>query len=369
MKTREWLAEAQSRPLAFAQVREDPLLDQMVVEMLPPASSLMMVASGGCTAAWLARHPRLREITLVDSNPVQLTLTRLKLHLLVHHEPATRMKLLGHATMDSDERCGQLAACLEKLGMERDSLGLLDEVALHGPDYWGRYERLFRALQDAIAAEPELASALRDLLQAGSVDGQINWLARNYASWQRLEGIFADVFTHANLTALFGAAATQNRQQDFSAHFCSRLLDVLLQKPVRENPYIWQLLFGHYPERAMAPWLSVPRAGLSASVEFIEDSMLNALLKAAAEGRQYQMLHLSNVLDWLSADQALATLMAAWRCSAPGGWIVVRQFNSSLDIRALGECAGWRWDATRSDAALALDRSFFYRALHVGRKP
>ena len=45
----------------------------------------------------------------------------------------------------------------------------------------------------------------------------------------------------------------------------------------------------------------------------------------------------------------------------------IRQLNSSLDIRNLP--GGLEWDAARSASFLERDRSFFYRAIHVGRKP
>ena len=80
------------------------------------------------------------------------------------------------------------------------------------------------------------------------------------------------------------------------------------------------------------------------------------------------MVHLSNVLDWLDPDAATGTLRNAWSCVAPGGWVVLRQLNSTLDIRALGEAAGWEWDTAWSAELSALDRSFFYSRLHVGRK-
>ena len=49
-----WVTETARRPIAFAQVREDALLDQWVVDRLPSGAHILMVASGGCTAAMLA---------------------------------------------------------------------------------------------------------------------------------------------------------------------------------------------------------------------------------------------------------------------------------------------------------------------------
>src|SRR5688572_13082427 len=79
-----WALAAASRPIAFAQVREDPWVDLAAIERLGADRGLrvIMIASGGCTAALLAASGRVADLHLVDVNPAQLTLTRLKLHLL-----------------------------------------------------------------------------------------------------------------------------------------------------------------------------------------------------------------------------------------------------------------------------------------------
>ena len=45
-----WILEAKRLPLAFAQVREDPLIDLWVVNQLVTKAHVLMIASGGCTA-------------------------------------------------------------------------------------------------------------------------------------------------------------------------------------------------------------------------------------------------------------------------------------------------------------------------------
>src|SRR5262245_66036990 len=77
-----WLDQAAALPIAFALVREDALLDVDVVEAVGRGERVLMVASGGCTAAALAALPNVAHLHLVDPNPAQLALCRLKLHLL-----------------------------------------------------------------------------------------------------------------------------------------------------------------------------------------------------------------------------------------------------------------------------------------------
>ena len=82
-----WVFEAAQSPIAFAQVREDATLDQWVAEQLNEQSEVLMVASGGCTAAALAASSKFARLHLVDPNPAQIALSRLKLRLLETAEP------------------------------------------------------------------------------------------------------------------------------------------------------------------------------------------------------------------------------------------------------------------------------------------
>jgi len=91
--------------------------------------------------------------------------------------------------------------------------------------------------------------------------------------------------------------------------------------------------------------------------------MVEALQAHAAD---CDFVHLSNILDWLSPDAARRTLDLAGAALRDDGWVIVRQLNSTLDIPALG--ARIRWHRESSEALLARDRSFFYRAIHVGQR-
>ena len=50
----------------------------------------------------------------------------------------------------------------------------------------------------------------------------------------------------------------------------------------------------------------------------------------------YDFVHLSNILDWLSPEEARATLDVAHAALRPGGWVLIRQLNSTLDIPCFG---------------------------------
>ena len=80
----------------------------------------------------------------------------------------------------------------------------------------------------------------------------------------------------------------------------------------------------------------------------------------------FDIVHLSNILDWLSAAEAQETLELAWSALRPGGQVIVRQLNSMLDIPC--SCPRFIWHEDKSAALLRQDRSFFYRGIFVGKR-
>jgi len=78
-------------------------------------------------------------------------------------------------------------------------------------------------------------------------------------------------------------------------------------------------------------------------------------------------LHLSNILDWLSPEEAGETLAAAHRVLKPGGFLIIRQLNSSLEIPSLLPSLKWHMEEGRR---LQLsDRSFFYPEILLASRP
>lgn len=355
-----WLENAAALPAAFAQVREDALLDQAVVDGLGAGARLIMVASGGCTAALLASMPQVRCLRLVDPNPAQLALTKLKLRLLSEPSAAKRLQLLGHLGMPTDARRQKLKTLFSEIGLEENVLGPISLVARLGPDHVGRYERVFAALRRALApSQTELDS----LLSLSNVGEQIRAAAPESLLGKRLDEALENVMSLPNLVRLFGAEATNNPLAPFSRHFAYRIRRLLADWPACGNPYLWQMLKGRYPAGCFAPWFACAAPQTLPKVAFENTSMEQAL-ESAKEPCDF--IHLSNILDWLSPKAAARTLQLAGRALKPEGRIFIRQLNSALNIRQVGTM--FEWLDKESEALHKKDRSFFYRALHLGRK-
>jgi len=354
------LEEAARLPLAFAQVREDPLIDLAVLERFPKPARVLMVASGGCTSALLAASGRAASLHLVDPNPAQLALSRLKLKLLVDADTSMRLALLGHGALAYEERRKWLLEALDSLGLPAGALGPVELVAKAGPDYAGRYERLFLALRCTLE---EHAEDVMRFLRLSSMDEQRALVSPAAPLGKALDAALAHVMALPNLVGLFGEEATQNPVQPFDRHFAERLRAASATLPAASNPYLWQMLLGRYPNASPVPWLAAPRPRKLPSVSWECAPMLPVLEHSAGN---FDFVHLSNILDWLPSAGAAETLEHAATALRGGGCILVRQLNSSLDIPALGPQFHWDVDAARE--LHRRDRSFFYRALHWGFK-
>jgi S-adenosylmethionine-diacylglycerol 3-amino-3-carboxypropyl transferase len=352
--------EAVRRPIAFAQVREDAALDQCVVEKLERGAEILMVASGGCTAAALAAMPKVSRLHLVDPNPAQIALSRLKLGLLATGNPSDRLELLGYASMPAARRRLRLTKELQGLNLPADALGSIDLIAEQGPDQAGRYEALFAKLREELSG---VTDELKELLALRDPGEQSRRAGPETYLGHALDAAFDSVMALPNLVGLFGEAATRNRWEPFSSHFARRTRHVLATLPAANNPYLWQLLRGQFPHRVMYPWLNAPTPDRMPEIHWTVASMTEVL-----EGRtqEFDFIHLSNILDWLVPEEARFTLTLAWKALRPGGWTLIRQLNSLLNIQTLGE--HFEWEIAAGEALHNRDRSFFYRGLHLGRK-
>lgn len=330
-----WALEAARLPLAFAQVREDPRLDLEMADSLPDKAVVVMIASGGETVVPMARHRRVARIHAVDMNPAQVALSRLKCRLAALLTPGGSCRLLGHEPMPPEQRDKAMRAHLAALELPEDVFGHPSFIAEHGADHAGRYERCF--------------AELRHVLRPG--DSLLN---ENI-----LDEALRQVMSLPNLVALFGAEATQGPARPFHEHFAWRTRVALARADAAVNPFLWQMYRGVFPPGVRYDWLESPAIS-HAELHWHHGRMSDVLDTFANASADF--VHLSNILDWLDAEAAAATLAAVRRVLKPGGRLLVRQLNSTLDIPACG--AGFVWDRAPGAAMELRDRSFFYPRIH-----
>jgi S-adenosylmethionine-diacylglycerol 3-amino-3-carboxypropyl transferase len=313
-----WLQEAAALPVAFAVVREDPRIDLEVLDHLGGRPRVLMIASGGETALCLARRP-LADLLLVDANPAQLELVRLKWKL-AQMDRRVALGLLGYSPMDR-------SSTFEGWGLRDGRLGPFGAVCEWGLDFLGRYEAVFRDHQS--------------------------------------HGEFERSFRLETLVQLFGEGATQNPRRSFASHFAERCQLARSRADAASNPFLNHMLLGILPEQVTWDWLAPETwAEPLSEPEFRCGEMLEVLRTLPDASRDY--IHLSNILDWLTPEQASQLLNEAWRVLSRKGVVLIRQLNSSLEIPALSSPI--LWDQERGRSLVERDRSFFYPDIHWGTK-
>jgi S-adenosylmethionine-diacylglycerol 3-amino-3-carboxypropyl transferase len=354
-----WVESAAALPVAFAQVREDPRIDQRLLQEIGREARVLMIASGGETAALLATLP-LRNLDLVDMNPAQISLTRLKLALLHDTSTTERLRLLGHTPMPPEQRGNELQRRMVAVGIQKDSLGPRQLIAELGPDYCGRYEWVFARLRELLGDHYQ---KLSELLSLSDPDRQSTCVDSGTRLGRALENTFADALELSKLIAIFGPDATANRVVSFAEHFLHQTRQALRWFPATENPFLHQILLGEFPG-PIWDWMDLSPGLERCPVEFRVGAM-EAVLTSLPD-KNYDLIHLSNILDWIQPDQATTLLEQAFRCLSPGGMVVIRQLNSTLDIPAVP--SGFHWNGDLGQELHRGDRSFFYRAIHVGTR-
>ena len=359
----EWARDAAALPLAFAQVREDPQLDLQVVRQLPASPTVVMIASGGETAVALGRES-LGALHLVDMNQSQLALTRLKWEL-AGRSPEQSCAILGHTPMPPEERSVELMKLLSPLGLDAAVFGPREFVSLGGPDHAGRYERTFAALRSVL--QPDQAQ-LEALLASHDPQWAARFTSPEADFGMALDRAFEQVMSLPNLVQMFGTGATQNPRRSFASHFAHRTRMALRRFPADSNPFLWQIFAGRFPPGHRYDWLQPECGGGTACqvTPIYHHGRMNEVLDSLSP-RSVDLVHLSNILDWLSPGEAGATLASASRVLKPGGRVILRQLNSTLDIPAIPSALDW--DLELGSHLESIDRSFFYPGIFVGDRP
>lgn len=301
-----------TNPVQFAVVREDPEIEKSVCRA---ARSVLLVASGGCTALTLqCARPDL-EIALFDLNPAQLDLVRRKIDVL-----RSRVDLDRQFNVGADDPAG-LNAC-------------------------GNFESLFRGfrrfLHEFVTPEP-----------LAEVEAM---LAHRY--WPVAFDLF---FSDALLNTMFTPAATQHAPPGSYPSYFRGVLERGLRRPdAGANYFLHHIFLGHYRLDSLPEYLRSPAP--HGRFEWI----LGRIQDVPALDR-FDVISLSNLFDWMSEGEVaeIAALLKAR--TRPGCRILFRQLNHAKDFQRFFR-PEFAFDEAEAARLLALDRSLFYSKLSIGAR-
>ncbi|MCO5166687.1 MAG: BtaA family protein [Planctomycetes bacterium] len=349
--------------LAFAQVREDPAIEALLLAGVAAASDrparALLVCAAGDTALSLLLRPHVGTIDAVDPSPAQRHLCALKLAAALALPRDALHRLVGVSAASEDERLALYARARARLPDDaRAHWDARPAQVARGVLQAGRFEALFRELAAAFRAD-----GLEPLVRPDEALACPRWGAR-----------FERVFERERLAATFGRAAVDySMERSFGAHFADVFAGALRRWPAAagENPFLRQVWEGRY--RADLPgglpdWLEEPGALRRPERLRLHAGRVGDLLPALAAEGAYDLVQTSNVSDWMPVPALEALIDAAALALAPGGALLMRRLNGDHDLRAL-VARRLVVDPAECERLRADDRSFFYREVVVGRRP
>lgn len=319
---------ARDNPVQFAVVREDPLLDAELLRGIG-APRVVLVCSGGCTALTLQSLFPDASFVLVDPNPAQLDLVRRKVDALARPAP------------------------------ERRSAFNVEDPDPAGLSQCGNFESLFRGLRSFLEEFVAPPDEWRRLLSPESPDRALLSPMTGSRWWP----VAFEVFFHdAILNAMFGPDATQHAERGSYPSYFRRAFERGLAAPDAErNHFLHHVFLGRYVDGALPQHLAHPAP--VHRFEYVEGT----LDRAAPHLAEADVVHLSNVFDWMDERAVAATARAVAERSKPGAAVLWRQLNNTRDFRPFfGDTL--RFEDDLGLTLLTRDRSLFYSSIHVGRR-
>ncbi|MBI4575882.1 MAG: DUF3419 domain-containing protein [Planctomycetes bacterium] len=310
--------------LKFAVVREDPEVESALVKGTG-ARSILLVASGGCTALTLAgRFPHLA-VTAFDRSEAQLAHVRVK-------EAAALRGDLGALNVE-----------------DPDPAGLNQR---------GAFEALFRQLraflEEFVAGPGDLARFFRD---GETTEGRAALLGRWTASpyWAVA---FRLHFHDELLRAMFGPEAVQHAAPGSYPAWFQRVFEVGLAAPgAARNPFLQHVLLGCYRDLDAPPYAGRTRPGGVALRHGVLEEVPGA----------FDLYSLSNLCDWAGDDEVRSWARHLAFHARPGAVLVVRSLNNDRPLEPYFE-PHFAFDRDLGRRLLAADRSLFYGRIRVGRR-
>jgi S-adenosylmethionine-diacylglycerol 3-amino-3-carboxypropyl transferase len=343
------------RQVSYASCWEDPLILQEALQV-QSGDRVLSICSGGCNSlSMLVQDPAA--MTVVDFNPAQIHLVRLKMAALRTLDHDGLLELIG--VRDSQRRRGLYEQTKEALAAADVAfwdmnLPLIDK-GLYRIGRTDKYLMLFGRLVRTLFGrrKVERMFAARDL------DEQRALFQREWAGplWR---GLFNTFFHRAVISR--AKDPTHFRFVDFDGfgdRFRKRTEWLFTDVPLQDNYFLSLVFTGRYPhDRAVPPYL------LEENQRYVADRLdritfhqgdLEGLLGASPE-HSFDRFNLSNLFDWVDDEHLTRALKRVVRAGRPGGRMI---YWNTLMPRPLPDVDGLTNYAAAAADMLQRDR-FIY---------
>ena len=316
--------------LFFAQVREDPRAE--ITALAPGATDrVVVVSSGGCTALSLLAVGA-GDVHAVDLNVTQNHVVELKYAAVSRLSRVNAIRFLGGLPADAGERVATYVSLRDNLTSDAqaywdDRSDAIGKGVLRS----GVSERFIRLVSWVVTHLVQNPSRVRRMLSAHSIAVQRELFANewNGLRWRLLFKVLLNrwVMSRAHDPAFFEHAQLSS----FAEHFRKLADHALCDIPTVDNYFLHEMLTGRYPvERlnGVPPYLTCAGARAIAeargSLLLVDAAMTDHLRSLPA--RSINCFALSNICEWMSADETSALFQEVERTAAPGARVVLRNF-------------------------------------------
>jgi S-adenosylmethionine-diacylglycerol 3-amino-3-carboxypropyl transferase len=359
MPNRTDIGGAVDERLFFAQVREDPRLElEALADHLD--GPIAIVSSGGCTALSLIAAGAGR-VTAIDLNRNQNHLVELKSAALATLGPRSATAMLGGVDANPALRQRQYAEMREQitLGARRYWDARPDMIG-RGVLGSGVTERTFAAMIRIFRLTVHPRRRIERLLALPDVAAQREFYDTewNTRAWQRTFDLMFNRFTmNRTYDPVFFA---QLGEVGIADHFRGVVERTLTELPVRDNYFLHFLVRGCYPADepgGLPPYLVHKHRPEALS---LVDGTFADYLRSQPDS-SISGFSLSNICEWLDAEQIDDLFAQIVRTAAPGARLCFRNFLGWTEVpekwrELVRENRGYGEELMRADRSLVQRR-------------
>jgi len=320
-----------SHVIQFATVREDPIVEQAIINKLSP-KKVLMVGSGGCTALSLKMLFPTISFTLFDLNPKQIELVQ---HKILTLKNSNENEIIYLFNIENDNPLG-LNAC-------------------------GKFESLFRSFRNFLHEFVLSSVMLKDIFLETNLD-KVHFLKTSLYSNKYWPIAFDLYFSDSLLVGIFGKAAIQHAEPgSYPRYFQKQIERGLNRADAQTNYFLHHILLGCYLEQKDCLPLYLQMNKKELDFDFVNSDLLSI-----ANINDFQLIDLSNIFDWMPENEVLFYLNYLNEHLSPESIILFRQLNNTKDY--ISKIKGLQSDESHENYVLSIDRSLFYNKINIVKK-
>jgi S-adenosylmethionine-diacylglycerol 3-amino-3-carboxypropyl transferase len=368
LSTTEAATRADFSQIRYAQVWEDAdvLLAALDVQ---PTDTVVSIASAGDNVLALLGAGAARVVAL-DLNPAQLACLELRVAAFRELRHVELLQLIGSRGASAEQRTALYQRCRRRLAPEVQSFWDARTGAIaDGIGSAGKFENYFRLFRSRVLPLVHGRATVERLLRGGSPAERVRFYAEQWDTWRWR--LFFKMFFSRFMMGRLGRdpAFFKYVEGSVAERVLERTRHALTTLDPAENPYLHWILTGTHG--AALPW-TLRAENFDRIRERLDrlewhQMTVEAFLernRASREAMNAVKFNLSDIFEYMSAENAEALLTRLADANAPGGrlayWNMLaprrRPESMAAKLRSREDLAGPLFEQ---------DKAFFYSAFVV----